>query len=64
MKHNIKLYLLFILFNTIQIRNNKSTAVLALMADNNANKKGETTKSPSKKDIMFTIFRPNTGLQV
>lgn len=34
------------------------------MADNNANKKGETTKSPSKKDIMFTIFRPNTGLQV
>lgn len=34
------------------------------MADNNVNKKGETTKLPSKKDIMFTIFRPNTGLQV
>lgn len=49
---------------SIQIRNNKSTAVLALMADNSANKKAETTKSPSKKDIMFTLFRPNTGLQV
>ncbi|XP_015375524.1 PREDICTED: protein strawberry notch [Diuraphis noxia] len=47
-----------------QIRNNKSTAVLALLADNSANKKGETTKTPSKKDIMFTIFRPNTGLQL
>jgi len=35
-----------------------------LLADNSANKKGETTKTPSKKDIMFTIFRPNTGLQV
>ncbi|XP_050441174.1 protein strawberry notch [Adelges cooleyi] len=47
-----------------QIRNNKSTAVLALMADTSANKKGESTKSPSKKDIMFTISRPNTGLQL
>lgn len=34
------------------------------MADNSANKKGESTKTPSKKDTMFTIFRPNTGLQV
>lgn len=36
------------------------------MADNSG-KKGETTKPPSKKekkDMMFTIFRPNTGLQV
>lgn len=36
------------------------------MADNSS-KKGETAKSPTKKekkDIMFTIFRPNTGLQV
>lgn len=62
-------YILNYIFNTydailIQIRNNKSTAVLALMADNSANKKVETTKTPSKKDIMFTLFRPNTGLQV
>ncbi|XP_050547780.1 protein strawberry notch [Daktulosphaira vitifoliae] len=46
-----------------QIRNNKSTAVLAIMADNNSNKKSENTKT-LKKDIMFMLFRPNTGLQL
>lgn len=56
-----------------QTRNGKQTAILAVMVDVNETsssasgsvsttlkKKGEKT---SKKDIMFQVHRPNTGLQ-
>ncbi|XP_075218729.1 protein strawberry notch isoform X1 [Lycorma delicatula] len=45
-----------------QIRNGKQTAILAVAIDSGskAGKKMET----SKKDILFTIYRPNTGLQL
>ncbi|KAM7350606.1 protein strawberry notch isoform 2-T2 [Cochliomyia hominivorax] len=52
-----------------QVRNNKRTAILAVEIDSPTlpsqqqnNKKKD--KTPSKKDIMFQIYRPNTGLQV
>lgn len=41
-----------------QIRNNKHTAILAVEYDSGIKKKSE-----SKKDLMFYIYRPNTGLQ-
>lgn len=56
-----------------QTRNGKQTAILAVMVDVNEasssasgsvsttlKKKGEKS---SKKDIMFQVYRPNTGLQ-
>lgn len=50
------------------MRNNKRTAILAVeieipQTQQQAMKKKEKT-TPSKKDIMFQIYRPNTGLQV
>ncbi|XP_062554438.1 protein strawberry notch isoform X2 [Armigeres subalbatus] len=47
-----------------QARNGKHAAVLAVEIDlaPNANKK--KTEPRSKKEIMFQIYRPNTGLQV
>ncbi|KAG8237954.1 hypothetical protein J437_LFUL016299 [Ladona fulva] len=45
-----------------QIRNGKQTAILAIAeASNSASTKG---KKDSKKDKMFTVYRPNTGLQL
>ncbi|RZC32135.1 protein strawberry notch [Asbolus verrucosus] len=43
-----------------QIRNGKHTAILAVAADGVASKK---SKSESKKEQMFSVYRPNTGLQ-
>ncbi|KAL1110543.1 hypothetical protein AAG570_008071 [Ranatra chinensis] len=43
-----------------QIRNGKQTAILAIAVDNNTNGK----KSDGKKDQLFNIYRPNTGLQI
>lgn len=42
-----------------QVRNSKHTAILAVAVDPNTNKK----KSESKKEQMFSVYRPNTGLQ-
>lgn len=41
-----------------QIRNNKHTAILAVAIDAAAKKKSDT-----KKDQMYYVYRPNTGLQ-
>lgn len=41
-----------------QIRNNKHTAILAIAVDTGTKKKAE-----SKKDQMYYVYRPNTGLQ-
>lgn len=41
-----------------QVRNHKKTAVLAVMETSNSNKKKE------KKDKMFILYRPNTGMQM
>lgn len=41
-----------------QIRNNKHTAILAIAVDT-----GNKKKSESKKDQMYFVYRPNTGLQ-
>lgn len=44
-----------------QIRNGKQTAILAVEVENNSKKKTENAKS--KKDQLFQVYRPNTGLQ-
>lgn len=41
-----------------QIRNNKHTAILAVAVDTGVKKKPE-----SKKEQMYYVYRPNTGLQ-
>lgn len=52
-----------------QNRNGKQTAILAVMIDtersggSSSSSKKKSDKSPSKKDQMFQIYRPNTGLQ-
>lgn len=57
-----------------QARNGKQTAILAVMIDPSVpNSSGSTTSGAStikkkgdkisKKDIMFQVYRPNTGLQ-
>ncbi|XP_063926322.1 protein strawberry notch isoform X2 [Zophobas morio] len=43
-----------------QIRNGKHTAILAVAVETSASKKN---KSESKKEQMFSVYRPNTGLQ-
>lgn len=43
-----------------QSRNGKQTAILAFKIDTGSKKKADTV---SKKDIMFQLYRPNTGLQ-
>ncbi|XP_073834812.1 protein strawberry notch isoform X2 [Musca autumnalis] len=52
-----------------QVRNNKRTAILAVELENPPQNQLQSSKKkdigkPSKKDIMFQIYRPNTGLQV
>ncbi|XP_075154878.1 protein strawberry notch isoform X2 [Haematobia irritans] len=52
-----------------QVRNNKRTAILAVELENQPQNTLQSSKKkdggkPSKKDIMFQIYRPNTGLQV
>lgn len=44
-----------------QIRNGKQTAILAVAVDNNSKKKTDLVKS--KKDQLYQVYRPNTGLQ-
>lgn len=44
-----------------QTRNGKQTAILACLVDSGTKKK--TDSKTSKKDIVFQIYRPNTGLQ-
>lgn len=41
-----------------QVRNGKHTAILAMEVDSGSKKKLE-----SKKEQMFSVYRPNTGLQ-
>lgn len=42
----------------VQVRNNKKTAVLAVLEPSQSNKKRE------KNERMFIIYRPNTGMQM
>ncbi|KAK6620595.1 hypothetical protein RUM43_010887 [Polyplax serrata] len=42
-----------------QIRNNKQTAILAIAVDC-----GKSKKPENKKESLYTIYRPNTGLQL
>ncbi|XP_065082597.1 protein strawberry notch isoform X2 [Ochlerotatus camptorhynchus] len=46
-----------------QARNGKYSAILAVEIDDSVNIK-KKTDTKRKKDIMFQIYRPNTGLQV
>ncbi|PSN38080.1 Protein strawberry notch [Blattella germanica] len=45
-----------------QIRNGKQTAILAVSAE--VGKTGKKDTEKSKKDQFYTIYRPNTGLQL
>merc|ERR1719305_2121551 len=45
---------------SMQVRNNKKTAILALMDE--TSKKGKINKKPDSK--LFYVYRPNTGQQV
>merc|ERR1712130_608712 len=45
---------------SMQVRNNKKTAILALMDE--TSKKGKNNKKPDSK--LFYVYRPNTGQQV
>lgn len=53
-----------------QSRNGKHTAILIAQIDNDrsnsssSNSSKKKDKPPSKKEIMFQIYRPNTGLQI
>ncbi|XP_021708010.1 protein strawberry notch isoform X3 [Aedes aegypti] len=47
-----------------QARNGKHSSVLAVEIETAANVNKKKTEPKSKKDIMFQIYRPNTGLQV
>jgi hypothetical protein len=44
-----------------QIRNGKQTAILAVAVEG---AKGKKDAEKNKKDQFYTIYRPNTGLQV
>ncbi|XP_028133407.2 protein strawberry notch isoform X2 [Diabrotica virgifera virgifera] len=50
-----------------QIRNGKTTAILAIAVDTGGGGGGtkgkKEGKKESKKDMMFSVYRPNTGLQ-
>jgi hypothetical protein len=43
-----------------QVRNNKKTAILAVLSD----RQKKTGDSNKKKEKMFIVYRPNTGQQV
>jgi len=45
-----------------QVRNGKHTAILAIAVDGGSSNPGKK-KPESKKDQMFSVYRPNTGLQ-
>nr|XP_029724185.1 protein strawberry notch-like isoform X2 [Aedes albopictus] len=47
-----------------QARNGKHSAVLAVEVEITTSGNKKKTEPKSKKDIMFQIYRPNTGLQV
>ncbi|XP_037935449.1 protein strawberry notch isoform X2 [Teleopsis dalmanni] len=47
-----------------QTRNNKRTAILAVEIEATETSKHKKHEKPSKKDMMFRVYRPNTGLQV
>jgi hypothetical protein len=44
-----------------QVRNGKQTAILAVAVEG---AKGKKDAEKNKKDQFYTIYRPNTGLQV
>jgi len=48
-------------FVCCQIRNGKQTAILAVAVEG---VKGKKDAEKNKKDQFYTIYRPNTGLQV
>jgi len=48
-------------FLCFQIRNGKQTAILAVAVEG---AKGKKDAEKNKKDQFYTIYRPNTGLQV
>jgi hypothetical protein len=50
-----------VFFFCCQIRNGKQTAILAVAVEGT---KGKKDTEKSKKDQFYTIYRPNTGLQV
>lgn len=50
-----------------QLRNNKRTAILAVEIESITPQQQQQKKKdskPSKKDMMFQVYRPNTGLQL
>ncbi|KAK3919054.1 Protein strawberry notch [Frankliniella fusca] len=46
---------------SLQIRNSKQTAILAVAVESNPNNKKKGTK---EKDTLYAVYRPNTGLQL
>jgi hypothetical protein len=50
-----------VFFFCCQIRNGKQTAILAVAVEG---AKGKKDAEKNKKDQFYTIYRPNTGLQV
>lgn len=57
-------------FLSQQSRNGKHTVILAVIIDNDrstgvsSGSSKKKDKSPGKKEVMFQIYRPNTGLQI
>ena len=47
-----------------QVRNGKSTAILAAATEKSSRYKALAEKSSKKKDKTFIVYRPNTGQQV
>lgn len=47
-----------------QVRNGKHTAILAVYVESSSNKPQKNKKSDPKKEILFSVYRPNTGLQL
>ena len=46
-----------------QTRNGKQTAILACQIESVATSSKKKSETKSKKDILFQLYRPNTGLQ-
>lgn len=60
----VKICLVIWFLYNLQIRNGKQTAILAICPETaNANKAGKGSET-TKKDQLYTIYRPNTGHQV
>ena len=47
-----------LLNNSLQVRNGKKTAILAVVIDKKSKSKGK------KQEKVYVIYRPNTGAQV